>query len=424
MPFQSIHADLIYTLASYIGEKFGASIRGKDVNIVNMVVTKGLVAQKDKSKPQIFQVSATADFTLGILDLEWQNVHNDGQVGDVFATANVEYGNADSWLREWARVAHLVEGRIEALEKMAKDGTADKLSRSMAYRLFSNLVDYSEKYRGIQSVILDRFEAVANVELHSEVTGLWTIPPYFLDSVAHLAGLIMNGSDAMDTAAYYCVTPEWESLRLARSLKAGGKYRSYVKMIPTTDDASIYRGDVYIFEGETTIGMAGSIQFRRYPRILLSRFFSAPDESMTSAETLSTITTSRASKAKIANRPPPAPMNKVLEPEPRLLQSHLEQQQTSPAFKPAAMGTDITPPKPDSNSITARAIALIANEAVLELSDLKDEASFAELGVDSLMSLVIAEKFREQLQVTVRGSLFLEYPTVGDLKSWLQEYYE
>lgn len=125
-----------------------------------MIVTKGLVAQKDTSKPQLFQVSATADFALGILALEWQNVQNDGQVGDIFATANVEYGNAVSWLREWAGVAHLVEGRIEALERMAEEGTANKLSHSMAYCLFSNLVDYSEKYRGIQSVILDRFEAV------------------------------------------------------------------------------------------------------------------------------------------------------------------------------------------------------------------------------------------------------------------------
>ena len=421
MLFQSIHADLIYTLADYIGKKFDSNSRGNDVNIVNMVVTKGLVAQKDRSKPQIFQVSATADFTLGILDLEWRNVQNDGQLGDVFATANVEYGSAQSWLREWSRVAHLVEGRIEALERMAKDGTANKLSRSMAYRLFSNLVDYSEKYRGIQSVTLDRFEAVANVELHREVTGLWTIPPYFLDSVAHLAGLIMNGSDAMDTAAFYCVTPGWESLRLARSLKAGGKYRSYVKMIPTADDGSVYLGDVYIFEGETIIGMVGSIQFRRYPRILLSRFFSAPDESKTSAESPSAITTSRASKAATADHPPPVSKNKVLEHEPRLLQSHLEQQKPSPASKPVR---NVAPPELDSNSITARAIALIANEAVLELSELKDEANFAELGVDSLMSLVIAEKFREQLQVTVRGSLFLEYPTVGDLKSWLQEYYE
>ena len=107
------------------------------------------MAQKDQSRPQIFQVSATADFILDILDLKWQNAHYDSQVGDVFATAKVEHGHADSWLREWSLVAHSVEGRIEALERIAQDGTANKLSRSMAYRLFSNLVDYSEKCRGI-----------------------------------------------------------------------------------------------------------------------------------------------------------------------------------------------------------------------------------------------------------------------------------
>lgn len=129
----------------------------------------------------------------------------------------------------------------------------------------------------------------------------------------------MNGSDAMDTAAYYCVTPGWESLRLARSLKAGGKYRSYVKMIPTLDDASIYLGDVYIFEGETIIGMVGNTQFRRYPRILLSTFISAPDESKSSAESPSTIPTSRTLKAETVTHLPLAPMNQVLDPEPRVL---------------------------------------------------------------------------------------------------------
>ena len=74
--------------------------------------------------------------------------------------------------------------------------------------------DYSQKYRGIQSVLLDCFEVLGNGELDCEVTGSGTIPLYFLDSVAHLAGLIMDGSDAMGTAVYDCVTPRWKSLRL------------------------------------------------------------------------------------------------------------------------------------------------------------------------------------------------------------------
>lgn len=50
-------------------------------------------------------------------------------------------------------------------------------------------------------------------------------------------------------------------------------------------------------------------------------------------------------------------------------------------------------------------------------------ATFVEVGVRSLMSLVIAEKLREQLGIAVSGSLFLECPTVGDLRAWLLEYH-
>lgn len=76
-----------------------------------------------------------------------------------------------------------------------------------------------------------------------------------------------------------------------------------------------------------------------------------------------------------------------------------------------------------SGSISAKAILLIANEAGLELSDLENDAGFSSLGIDSLMSLVIAEKFRTELDVKVGGSLFLDYPTIGDLRKWLEEYY-
>jgi acyl carrier protein len=54
---------------------------------------------------------------------------------------------------------------------------------------------------------------------------------------------------------------------------------------------------------------------------------------------------------------------------------------------------------------------------------MEDDAHFANLGIDSLMSLVIAEKFRTELDVKVGGSLFLDYETIGDLRQWLDEYY-
>ncbi|KAK3327031.1 hypothetical protein B0T19DRAFT_441057 [Cercophora scortea] len=77
----------------------------------------------------------------------------------------------------------------------------------------------------------------------------------------------------------------------------------------------------------------------------------------------------------------------------------------------------------DDNTTAAKTMAMVAAEAGIEPSELHHDAAFSNLGVVSLMSLVIAERFREQLGIAVNGSLFLEFPTVGDLRSWLVEYY-
>ena len=399
------------------------------MNVANLEVLKGLVAQKSPKTPQLIQVSAaTADIHTGSVDLKWSNVHNDGTVDEPFASANLYYGDAAEWLTSWVPITHLIQGRIQTLERLAEEGTANRFSNKMAYRLFANnLVDYNTKYRGMQAVVLHEFEAFADVVLTTEKGGSWTVPPYFIDSVAHLAGFIMNVSDAVDTKTNFCVTPGWRSMRFARPLVAGEKYRSYVKMIPTPEDATVYLGDVYILQEDTVIGMVGGIQFRRYPRILLNRFFSAPDDASkphTAAATPSapkpaptTSAPAPAQKASVVLQPAPASSAPAVAATPIAVTATVQAAAPPPPVESAAAAPA------DADSIVGKANALIAKEAALELEDLEDEASFASLGVDSLMSLVLAEKFRDELGVTIGGSLFLEYPTIGDLRGWLQEYH-
>ena len=66
-------------------------------------------------------------------------------------------------------------------------------------------------------------------------------------------------------------------------------------------------------------------------------------------------------------------------------------------------------------------LALIAEETGLDLDDLTGEAAFADLGVDSLMSLALSAKIRAALGIEVQASIFLECPTVQDLISWLSK---
>jgi acyl carrier protein len=218
-------------------------------------------------------------------------------------------------------------------------------------------------------------------------------------------------------------------MRLARPLVAGSKFRSYVKMIPTVEDPSVYLGDVYIFQEDVIIGQVGGIKFRRYPRILLDRFFSAPDAAKPGASHGPAARSARppvnekpkAAAVAVAVAQPvitrPTPVKAVAAPAAAVI-AVAEPAPASKKPEPAAQAVLV-----NEDSITVQAMGLVAAEACLELSDLQDDVNFANLGVDSLMSLVIAEKFRENLGVTITGSLFLEYPTVGDLRAWLLEYY-
>ena len=381
------------------------------INVANLSVTKGLVAQSDTKSPQLFRVTiATDDITTGVASLTWQCVDNDGTAQEPFATANIFYGTASEWLVSWSSIAHLVQGRMESLERMAAGGIASRFTHNMAYTLFaSNLVDYADKYRGMKSVVVHELEAYADIELTVKESGVWTVAPYFIDSVAHLAGFVMNCSDAIDTQNNYCVTPGWDSMRFARPLVAGQQYRSYVKMIPSKDDPTVYSGDVYIMQDDAIVGMVGGIQFRRFPRILLNKFFSPPDK-QNALETKPKVATSAAAP-KVAVKPTaPLPVN-------------LPAAMPTPPVKVEIAAAPALTAMPAADSTTAKALALIAKEAGLDVSDLEDDAEFANLGIDSLMSLVISEKLKSELDIKVGGSLFLDYPTIGDLKNWLDESY-
>lgn len=402
------------------------------MNITKLEVLQGLIANSDTSAPQLINIKATTDLRSSNTILHWYNVGDESH----FASATVEYGSNDVWLSEWDRVAHLVAGRIETLELMGNNGTASKLSRNMVYRLYANLVDYANSYRGMQSVIIHDLEAVADVRLTEKSNGIWTIPPHFIDSLCHLAGFIMNGGDALDTQDHFYVTPGWESMRFASLPVPGDEYRSYVKMRPTKP--GYWVGDVYILQAGRIVGMVGGIIFRRFPRSLLSSLFSPPDilKHTTAAGTdmLATMPVSPVNTATVVEQPQGRhgePYNFVGTPSTELSDHH-------PVFNPSSKTTPISDsengtmpvlpaaskaPTQSSNSLVDRAMAIIAREAAIHATEeLADDVSFVNLGIDSLLSLVLAEKFREELSINLTGTQFLECPTVGEFKVWVEEY--
>lgn len=90
---------------------------------------------------------------------------------------------------------------------------------------------------------------------------------------------------------------------------------------------------------------------------------------------------------------------------------------TTGVTTPDLSGHSRTPSPPVDFS---RALQIIAEESGIAVEELGDDTNFADTGVDSLLSLVLVSRFRDELDLDMQHeTLFLECPTVADLKRFL-----
>jgi thioester reductase-like protein/acyl carrier protein len=95
--------------------------------------------------------------------------------------------------------------------------------------------------------------------------------------------------------------------------------------------------------------------------------------------------------------------------------------ETKSAASSRTSATGVTTPDRDVSPTPTvdfqRALAIISEESMVAVEELTDDTSFADSGVDSLLSLIIVSRFRDELGLDIQHeSLLLEYPTVRDLK--------
>jgi naphtho-gamma-pyrone polyketide synthase len=96
------------------------------------------------------------------------------------------------------------------------------------------------------------------------------------------------------------------------------------------------------------------------------------------------------------------------------------QSKSTPAAKTASnQNTAVSHIPTPTKSIVSRVMEIMSEEAGLDLADLTEDSEFAEYGIDSLLSLTISSRLREELELDLELTLFADYPTVGELTSFL-----
>lgn len=244
------------TIGDYLLVQSGRDVTKTCMDVSNMVVSKPVIAQENGTK-QLLRVSATADWSSQAAQLQFYTVSDEGKKLADIAKCILKFSGRDSWIKKWKRNEYLIKTRIEKLQTGVNDGQSHKIKRGMAYRLFGALVDYEQKYRGMEEVIMDSaaFEATARVKLQAtDDHGSFYFPPFWIDSLGHLSGFVMNANDTVDPSQAF-TNHGWDSMRCTTKFSVEKTYQTYVKM--QNIGGTTYSGDIYILEEGSIVAVFG-----------------------------------------------------------------------------------------------------------------------------------------------------------------------
>ncbi|KAF4455874.1 Type I Iterative Polyketide synthase (PKS) [Fusarium albosuccineum] len=377
----SLWADVVMHLTNYMMEKRSLSTKDVGIDVGKMQIGKSLVLNPDLSS-QLFRVSAAATWSDSSIKFSIYSVNDQGGKTITHATCTVKFTPGKLWADEWKRNAYLIRSRIKALRQSVEHGEAHRMKQAIVYRLFANIVEYSKDYRNMNEIVLDskELEAFATSQFQVDDRGFY-FNPQWMDSVGGVAGFIMNGNDSPHPKAEVFINHGWEGFKYISRLEQGKTYHSYNRM--QLVEGTLYAGDTYIFDGDEIVAIIQQIQFLGIPRRALDVL-----------------------RPSTKSRPAAAPMRRAPEiPLPKTVEKKLG---PSPRSSPAAPAY--------SGGIWAGILGIVADEVGVDLGDLKPDTEFAELGLDSLLSLTITSRIREDFNLDLPSTIFADSPTVKELQ--------
>lgn len=350
-----------------------------------MQVSRSLTLNPDASVPQILHTSVK--MANDVVTLQFYT-ESSSDSRTVHAECILKYGDSQKWLERWNRNAHFVRNAVNRL-RTSESIHIHRVKRNLVYELFSTLVDYRSDSRGMDEVILDASESEAVATVTFKATEAesqnFVLDPRLVDNLCHVSGFVVNTDEKKARDEVY-VSLGWDRFQLAINPDVEKTYHSYVKMGSFGSNSKTRIGDVYILDEGRIVGMAEGVKFKSIPKHVLDRILPST-----------------------SHKENPLKTNEQLRvPQ----QGHVKSTTNGLCPNPVISTSQQT------NGMVAfsKVLNIIANECGCSASELDDQATFAALGVDSLMSLTIISRVREELGIVLDSTTFHDNENVQALK--------
>lgn len=368
---------MAYSCATSILKHFNEDANKTAILLKDMDMQEALIIN-DNPEPQIIKVDAKYAQKQRKVEIEISS--DQGRITKLHAKVNVVFGDRQKELGLLHERTGPTDKHIDLVKNNVASGLTERFTTSMAYRMVASLAHYDTSHKGVKEAYLDS----STLEAHSVIStpaphrlqGAFTMHPCVFDSILQLATFVLNANENSKFEQEVYVVRGWDTAFIDGILSPDEDYETYVKM--AAQDKEVAFGDIAIKKGDTLFGCIQGVRVQRVPRRLMDVMFRPKAD--------------------------PAP---AAQPEVKACKSQAE--------------VNEAPKDGDGSLKLDKALAIISEESGISIPEMKEEDELSDLGIDSLLILVIASRFREELNLDLSPIFFVEYGSIGGIRGYFKD---
>jgi malonyl CoA-acyl carrier protein transacylase len=297
------------------------------------------------------------------------------------------------YLDEFRRFERLVSHK-RCQDILNGSDSDDILQGSAIYKLFADVVDYSEVFRGVRKIVGRNGDSAGRVVKKYSPKTLLDTP--LMDSFCQVAGAYVNCMTQRPDGDAFISTGMNRFIKspLVHDYERDPEVFDVLALHTHSEDRSHYSSDVFVFDTKTSelLGVLLGIQYNRVSMAAMSRLLAH----LTPGSEPKRVTASTSSPTK--KSPESAPIEQTLVPE--------------NARKKAAQST--------GSVVREKMITALAEMVGIEPETIQDDTCLPDLGIDSLMGMEVARELELIFNCTLDMSSMMSLIEFGELVNFVR----
>ena len=413
----AVFCDMAMTSARHCHARVtsGTTLETTQMTLRDMVIAKAVVLAA--SSAPVVLTTATYSHATASVNITFHEARDKGNPGPLVGKCCVGISTAapvTTLTSDLNQTVFLVKTRMEQLRDLAATAKAHHLLRPVVYHLFGDYVQCGKEYLSMDEVIVSAGsqDALASVTAPVAPAANCVLNPYLQDGVNALTGFLLNNTIRSNDDQSIFISEGFSESRQWEPLVPGRKYATYASGQDTDASGSTVDGAAYVFDAETgrLVQMATGVRFQKMKKLTLNHILGVAKPAAAAGSFAFTPAEDRKSRDNQSSvvRPPDTTKS-----NPAVLVSSLK-----PLVKanlPAPETVSI-----QDNALIDRLITIVAAEVGIAPEDMADDILFGDIGIDSLMAITVLSTLRNELDLDLPPTFFMDNESVGTAKQALR----